>query len=272
VFVDLAGGLLGKSLGLLIQWTQTYVAPEVDPVSLYTWQPSYILKPATTGDRFTDWYPEPAAGNRFWQGFLVEADSSNVGKVVAVRNGDTGLIEQTFSAVAFNGQQQKAYSFAVPFVAHNVRMEPTTSTPWRLFNVEWVSVPYPEACTTWRTEGTSHSYLGLRQQIMRGFQYLYMGELSYISTQPVNVILRFDQWPSVTITLPATGLQLDPVKKQFKIPANKFKIVSYEANSTAPFYLWESNVEFWCGHWGRVDPCEIVRPFGGMTGGPRAEV
>lgn len=269
--VDLGGGQNLKSLGLLIQWAQSYVTPESVPVVLYTWQPSWVPKAETSADRFTDWHPRPAAGNRFWQGLLVEADTSNVGKTFLVRNGDNGVIEQTFVGT-FNGQQQQAFSFTTPFVAHTVRIEAFDKVPWRLMNVEWVSVPYPEACLTWRSEGTAHGYLGLRQQIMRHFQYLYMGELSYISTQPVNVVLRFDQIPDITITLPPTGLRLDPLKVEFKIPPNKFKIVSYEANSSAPFYLWESNCEFWCGHWGRIDPCEIVRPFGGMTGQPTATV
>jgi hypothetical protein len=270
--VDLGGGQTLKSLGLLLIWSQTYTAPEVSPVTLYAWQPAWVPKAETSDGRYTDWHPRPAVGNRFWQGLLIEADTYNVGKIIRVRNGDTGAVMQTFPAVTFNGQQQQALSFTTPFVAHTVRLEPADSVPWRLFNVEWKAVPYPEACLTWRTEGTAHSYLGLRQQIMRHYQYLYMGELSYISTQPVNVIFRFDQISPITITLPATGVQLDPVKAEFKIPPNKFKIVSYEANSTAPFYLWESNCEMWVGHWGRVDVCEIVRPFGGMTGHPEAQV
>ncbi len=107
-----------------------------------------------------------------------------------------------------------------------------------------------------------------------------MGQMAYISTQPVSVILRFDQGTPLTITIPATGARLDPVKFQFKIPPNKFKIVSYDAESSVPFYLWVADCEFWCGQWGSVGgysqlrPIEynIIRPFGGRSEAPEAQV
>jgi hypothetical protein len=263
--VDVGGGVTAKSLGLFLYWSQTYGTGETSPAVLYVWSPTFVPKPETIQGRFTDWAPEPGAGNKFFQGFMLEGDSNGIPKTWLIRDSDTLTVQQAFSqAFSKDAQQDRAFSFALPFVAHSARLEATDEVPWRLFNLHWITVPYPEAAQTWRTEGTAHGE--------RGFQHLYMGQLAYISAGPVTLTLRFDQWPTITLELPATPLQLEPIKFQFKIPPNKFKIVGYEAVADAPFYLWVEDCEFWLGEWGREAPYRIIRPFGGLSKAPRALV
>ena len=140
--------------------------------------------------------------------------------------------------------------------------------PVTLYMMQWLAVAYPEPVLNQRTKGTSHG--------LRGFQHLYMGQLAYVSTAPVLITLNYDQpggsGNGVTLVLPATAAphSPDPVKQNFKIPPNKWKIVSYDVACIVPFFLWPEDCEMWVKEWGSEGEYTVVRPWGGAEGGPIA--
>jgi hypothetical protein len=117
---------------------------------LFTWQPTLISLPENTYNRATDWLDAGSTGAKWVQGILIEADSFNVAKVFQLQDSDTlafhPLVE-VGAGVVFNKQSTRAFSVATPFVAHLIRVVTTDGVPWRVWNTQLVTLPYPEIVT-----------------------------------------------------------------------------------------------------------------------------
>ena len=226
------------------------------------WQPTFISLPESTQDRPTDWGDLGVAGLNFVQGLIIEADTGNAAKAISVEDELGNLHVPNESPFTLNGQQKIPLTFTPPFTSHIGRIVSSDGVPWKLWGVNWVSLPYPESTVQWQTEMLSHN--------MNGWFHLRMMNIPTISTADITMTLVFDAWPTITLTIPNTGGSF--VKQKVQIPANKTKLVSYRLSSTAPFYLFGKDVEVWLGQWGRTDAYTVLKPFGGTGGNAGAEV
>lgn len=144
--VSLAGGALVNFLGLQFSWTDNF-SNNSNATHLYAWQPSFVQKPETITNRFGDWYDFGQAS--YVRGVIIHADTFGSNKNISIRNADNNALV-TFSGVSGNGtinhnnEQEIAYYFPTPFVAHMVRDEPQDLVPWRKFGIEWIKDPWPE--------------------------------------------------------------------------------------------------------------------------------
>ncbi len=256
--VSVGGALLADFLGMQLAWSDDYDLQSA-PTVLHIWQPSFLPKPETIGDRFTDWYDGGTEGAKYVQGFLLHADTFNAIKALLVYDSDT-LTSHLFNpAVQHNGESVKAYSFNTPFIAHLMRIQPVPqdTTPWRFFDVEWVFEPTSEAAETWQTQGTAHG--------LQGYMHVKQVSPCYASMQPVTLtITSFDGQSPQPITLPATGGAMQ--KATFILTANKGQLYFYAATSSAPFQLFLDSWEIEVGQWARQDNYLRYRNLGGKTG------
>ncbi len=234
-----------------------YTEAQSAATALQTWQPSYIQKPETIADRYTDWYDGGTESAKYVQGFILHADTSNAVKGMQCRDGDTLALHAFTPSVQHNGESVRAYSFTTPFIAHTFRLEPTDQQPWRFFSIEWVFEPTPEVAETWQTQGTAHGLMG----------YMHLRQIyaCYAATQPVTLtITSYDGQSPSAITMPATG---GAMRKTTFIPtANKGSLYFYAATSTAPFQLFLDSWEIWIGGWDRQDKYLRWRNIGAPTG------
>lgn len=249
--LNAGSGVYGRDIELAIQVAVNNVGS-----LLHLWQPSSILQPETTGERFSDWYDAENNGTKFVQGVIVEADTGNVPKQFAVQSADdlsvTSFVE-VGAGIAFNGRSKKAFSVAVPVIAHSIRLVPQDTVPWRVWDLEWIWVPYPELARVWATEVLSHG--------LKGFQHLGDMNVAHLSTADVTLTLNPDNGTPIVITIPNSGgLQ---TKSLVTIPAIKFKLLGYLFSSTQPFRLWKDEIEVEVKQWGDSGPYQIVKPFGG---------
>lgn len=252
--VSLGGGTKLYSLGLTFSWTHTGTG---SPTTLFQWVPSVIDKPETIVDRATDWTSTETLGNKFFQGLLLECDAYGQSITFNIQDADTMALHGPFTAT-FDGQQTKTFSFDTPFLAHSVRLVPVASNPFEVFTVQYIYEPYPEAATTWRSEGTGNFF--------DHFQNIdFMCEVTHVSTAPWNIIIRLDSGTVITLPVPASGAGLDPQKTKIAVPPQKWKIASFEASSDTPFYLFADETFFWIRAWASSEPAHVVRPFGGNT-------
>lgn len=255
--VDLAAGLGVYALDLGTIFSGPLTAPVTQGTTLlYIWQPSLVPQPETTGERVTDWEDGGYTGAKLVQGVRITADSMNVAKPLQVQAADD-LSTHTFAEGngTWNGQSTLAFSFAVPFVAHLMRTLSTDQTPWKKWNIEYIFSPYPELVKEWHTEGTSHG--------IEGWQHAKEVNFAHISTADVQLTLVPDNGAPFTVTIPNSGgVQ---TKTLVTFPANKFKIVSYNASSAAGFRLWVNDIEVKVKQWGSEGPYQVVRPFGGPS-------
>lgn len=231
--------------------TQVYLA-------LYFWEPTLIEQPETIGERVTDWLDGGYAGAKLIQGMIVHADTGNLLKTFKVQSSDdlsiNSLAEMPATGLAFATEQSKAFSFAQPFIAHRVRLVPGDTVPWRLWDIEWIFVPYPETAQEWHTPGTAHGLLG--------WQHVREMNIEYIATAAITVTIITDTGFLVTLTLPPSSVQ---TKLLVTVPPLKGKLFTYNFSSPSPFRLWKEDLEVKAGAWNRDDVYAIVKPFGGQS-------
>jgi hypothetical protein len=254
--VSLNGEVLSDFLGMLCRWTDDFGSQSA-PTAIHIWQPSFIHKPETIADRFTDWYDGSTEAAKYVQGFILRADTANAVKGLQCRDGDTLALHAFTPTVQHNGESVRAYSFNTPFITHTVRLEPTDIQPWRFFDVDWVFEPTPEQAETWQTQGTAHGLLG----------YMHIKQVSvcYASTTTVTLaITSYDGQSPASIMLPSTSGAMQ--KTTFILTANKGSLYFYKASASAPFQLFLDNWEIWVGSWQRQDSYLRYRSLGAPTG------
>lgn len=199
-----------------------------------------------------DYTDQGLAGEKFYQGFVLTADTGGNTVNLAVVTDDG--VPQDIIPVTHNGKQERPYSF-VPFIGHQLRIVP--DSPIRFFSVRWVFEPSPELVENWTTQLTSHG--------MRGFFHERDCYIALQSTADVTLTMTFDLGNSTTgtrtYTIPSTvGVFL---KQYLVLAAVKGKLVSYSFTSTAPFRLFLKDCEVRIKPWGADEPYQIMKPFGG---------
>lgn len=251
--VDLGGGTYSYALGIFLSWTIPVAMP---PLVFYTWQPSYITKPETTANRYEDLDNAGTEGNKFFQGFLLEALCPTT-KQLSIFNGDTQTIQQTF-AITHPIQQVKAYSFTTPFNAHMVRFESSDGVDWNFFNIKWVFQQTPEIVQTWWTQFSAPGW--------EGFGHCFSAEIAYAAQAPVVFTLFYDG-NTQNYTIPSTGGVYQKYFLNFQ--ANKGKLYAFRAQSTAGFndlQIWEEDCVIQLGGWSRTEAYRNHLAIGGARG------
>ena len=254
--VSLGGETLSDFLGMQVAWTDDFTK-QMAATSLEVWQPSFIPKPEVIADRFTDWYDGGTEAAKYMQGFLLHADTGNAVKGIAVYDSDTLTSHAFTPVVQHNGESIKAYSFNTPFIAHQVRLQPTDLVAWRFFDVDWIFEPTPEVAETWDTQGTSFGF--------NGYSHIQRIVAAYAATQPVTLtITSYDGQSPQPITLPATG---GTYRKLLQVLTfNKGQLYFFAASSAAPFQIYADDFEILVGPWGRQGAYTTWKSLGAHHG------
>lgn len=92
-----------------------------------------------------------------------------------------------------------------------------------------------------------------------GWQHAREMNVAYNSTDPVTLLLTFDQWPSITITLPSSNGS--EIKTKVVLPPNKWKLIEGFLSCSVPFLFWSNDMELKIGTWGRTDGYRVLKPF-----------
>lgn len=96
---------------------------------------------------------------------------------------------------------------------------------------------------------------------MTGWGHVREINLAHNATADMTLLLTFDQWPDISLTIPNSGGET--IKTKVIVPANKFKMVEGWVSSPQPFMLWGESCQFKLGQWGRGDSYRVLRPFAG---------
>lgn len=225
---------------------------------LRKWQPSLIEMPEEQFNRPSDWDDGGNPGAKFIQGIIIEADSFANPKTFQLQSADDLSLHALNEVPAtFPKQTTIAFSCVTPFISHTVRVVATDDVAWRVWKSNLVFQPWPEETTNWQGEQTS---LG-----MKGWLHSREMNIGYASANPITIVLTFDSWPSITLTLPSSGGALVKAKTKLTLPANKFKLVAPQVSSSAPFFLFKEDLEFKVKEWGSTDPYRIEKFLGGAT-------
>jgi len=242
-------------------WNYAYAFGNTIPTSLrrtvlYVWQPTLLEQPETIYDRASDWDEGGYFGDKFIQGVTIEANSFNLAKTFFLQDSDTlalhALNECPFT---FNKQVTRSFSCVTPFIAHSCRVISSDGVAWQVFQSKLVFQPFPPSCLNWETEMTSLA--------LTGYGHVREMNIAHISTADLTLVLKFDAWPTITITIPNSGgLQ---AKTKVTLPPNKFKLIGLRIFSSAVFRLFEQDIEMKTKDWGSQGPYTPLKPFGGKS-------
>lgn len=111
----------------------------------------------------------------------------------------------------------------------------------------------PTAVNHWEVRETSHGLLG--------WQHIRDAYVALRSTATVTLTMTFDSTTTQTYTLTSTNG--NRIKQYLPFNSNKFKMVRYQFDSTAPFRLYIEDSVVFCRSWGSNGPYSPVKPFGG---------
>ena len=96
---------------------------------------------------------------------------------------------------------------------------------------------------------------------LTGWGHIRELNIAHNAVSDITLLLQFDQWPDITLTIPSSGG--DTVKVKVVLPPNKFKMVEGWLSSSQPFMLWAESCECKLGQWGRTDGYRVLKPFSG---------
>jgi hypothetical protein len=254
--ISVAGSSYKAYMGVLFQWTDDF-STETTWSQVYGWEMCFYPQPVLEADAVGQWDNAGFDGAKYIQGFILDADTFGAVKMVEIRNGDSLAVAQAF-ALQHSGEQEVAYSFTTPFIAHLVRYEGVDSTvPWKFYKMRWVWEPTPEGVLTWQTQATSHG--------CRGYHFVARIRFCYLST--ANVILTlavYDGTSPAAITLPSTG---GAVQKVEIVPTfNKGLLFTYAGVSASNWSPMLDKCEILVGEWGRSGPYKLFQNLGSVMG------
>lgn len=236
----------GLNIGHVISWSSSAYTPKI-----YQWGESYFVHPTDSGIRYTEFDNGGSEDNKWVQGILIEADTYNVAKTITVLD-ETGTVKATLT-VQHNGRIIKPYSWP-GFFSHMMRLAPTDSNDWQLFNWEWKFEPAPELTTTWESPDTTHE--------LEGFQHLRDGYIAHISSADLTLTVTIDG-TAYTYTIAngagaykKTYLTFQPIKGKY---------FRYKLTSASGFRLYQQDSELRCKIWGGQTQYHRIKPFGGRS-------
>jgi hypothetical protein len=239
-----------RDLGMEMSWPigpNTYVA---------VWQPSFVPVPESIVGRVAQWDNGGSPLNKWVQGFVAEADTGNLAKVI-VAQGENGQSQRPREAFQFNGRGGQAFSFDIPMVTHVMRLRGIDDgINWRLYNLQWIFEPYPELAINWMSVPTSHGFLG--------WQHVREVNIGHRSTADLTLVITPDVGPGYGFTIPNSHDLVTKTKVTINAPM-KAKIFQYYITSTAGFYLFLNDLEVKVKSWGSTGSYQIVKPFGGPS-------
>jgi len=112
----------------------------------------------------------------------------------------------------------------------------------------------PARTIGWKTFGSSFG--------LQGFGHIRHIALTWVSTAPITLTLTtFDGQSPLPIIIPSSGGMQQ--KAIFALTANKGQLFTFQATSTAPFQIFEDDIEIHVGAWARQTPYQIFKSFGG---------
>ncbi len=246
-------GFLARDMALNVFWNAANHAP-----TFFQWQPSYVPKSEVSDLRATDWNNLGYDGAKFVQGFILRGDTFGQTRHVQVQY-DGGTVAETI-LINHNGETEKPYSLATPFIGHLIRLIPTDANDWMLLDLRWIFEQSPEATTTWQTQPTTHD--------LQGYQHLRDGYLAYMAEWYITLTITVDG-RDYTYTFPPTGSVVGQAyaKIYFPMVATKGRWFSYKLTSTLPFRVFLRDTELRVKEWGSGQSYSIIKPFGDVSRG-----
>ncbi|HEX6826509.1 MAG TPA: hypothetical protein VF077_09370, partial [Nitrospiraceae bacterium] len=195
------------------------------------------------------WETAEYDGAKFMQGILL----TGVGSGTLAIQYDESQLGDTINP-SHSELVTKPYSFNYPFIAHNLRIVPTSGN-FGVGKAHWVYEPAPEMTERWITQPTTHDIPGYHQH--------RDGYIAIQSNAEITFRLIYDDIFADEYTLPNTANVYQRIYVVFR--PRKATSTSYSLRSTAGFRLYKKDCAIHVKAWGTGEAYRVVNPFGGPS-------
>lgn len=216
-----------------------------DPYPELTAQLSSVLTPGGPGAKFI-------------QGVRITADSENVARSFVIRY-DGQNTGPTIPATAYNGKTTVPFSFASPFIAHNLQLVPSGNV--RLFEkeIEWIFEPCPDFALYWETQQTNHDMPG-----WHSLADMWVAYQSYAGATGSETLVITTEYGTETYSLPVNTTY---ARTYLRLAPQKAKWRKYRITSTLGVRLFVKDTAVRIAPWGmgKDQGLVTVQPFGDLS-------
>ena len=183
-----------RNLAIDVSWSSSTQRPVI-----YLLGPSYLVQPAVTVQRVTDWEDLGQAAEKYLRGVVIECDTGGVNKTVVVEATLTSGAVVTIDTLTVNATSRRKLHFSwVQVFVSLVRLRPTDTVEWKHYGTAWDFDPEPLRIAKWDTNWEDLSWPGDKQ---------IKGVVLDCDTLGVNktVLLEGDGATLTTLTVNANG-------------------------------------------------------------------
>lgn len=235
----------GRNIALDFAWSTTGTSP-----ILYKIGPSYTPQPDTSELRVTNWDNQGRLSDKYIKGILLECDTGGVDKVIELQaDGVTG------ATITVNANSRRVLEFSFPqFLGRLLRLNPTTTVPWKLYQARWIFDEEPLALSRWETQEINHG--------IPGSQYPLYCYLTYKASAQVDVSVTAYRQDGSSLVKNYSFASTGGVKQQtfWKFEPQKGVLFKWVFTSSAPFWLFRPESPLIIRPW--VGDAQVVFPFG----------
>ena len=195
-------------------------------------------------------------GAKLIQGVRLTSDTGGLAVAFNVLY-DGGLLGVTIPATVFTGKSTLPFSFAAPFIAHNLQIQPLGDARVFLDETEWIWEPAPELTEYWLTPMMTHGIDGWWSHVDL--------ILAHSSTAAVTLtIITEDGATYPVVFLSSAGVY---TRDYVRLLPLKCKAARYVVSSTAKFRLYVQDCRMTLAVWERSGQSALrpVRPFGDLS-------
>ncbi len=194
-------------------------------------------------------------GAKFMQGMKLTSDTNNVAVGFEIL-GD-GTVGATLPATAFNGKVAKPFSFASPFIAHDLQIRPLGDARLFMDEIDWVWEPAPDLATVWQTQATNHDIAGFHHH--RDAVIAYQSAPGAVGSETLTITTENG---AVSYLLPVSA---NYTRVYVTLQPQKARQSEYKLTSTLGARLFVKDTVVRVRGWGDTGMWRDTHPFGDLS-------
>lgn len=241
--------VLARNISLEITWDRTNTVLTLLGPIIYQGGVSFTPQPDTSELRVTNWDTQGRLSDKWVKGVLMECDTGGIAKGIDIYADGAA---QTSIVVTAAGRQVLQFSF-VQFRGRILRLTPTDTTQWMLYDFRWIFDEEPLSLSRWESQEIDHGF--------HGQQVPLFGHICIRSVSPVTLTMIAYRQDGTFTTSPYTLPSTAGAKTKLFVPFDATRGVLFKYTFTSeelPFWLYREESIIRVQPWGQESYLEGV--------------
>lgn len=244
--------VLARNISLDITWDRSQSPLNLLGPIIYQGGVSFTPQPDTSELRVTNWDTQGRLSDKWVKGVLMECDTGGIDKGIDIYA--DGAAQQSI-VVNASGRQVLQFSF-VQFRGRILRLTPTDTTQWMLYDFRWIFDEEPLSLSRWESQEIDHGF--------HGQQVPLFGHICIRSVSDVTLTMIAYRQDGTSVTKPYTLPSTAGAKTKLFVPFDATRGVLFKYTFTSedqPFWLYREESIIRIQPWGQGGFLELA-PFG----------